>query len=206
MNRRAAFVVGVLVLLLAGACSGDGDGGADDGAVPATTTTSQRVSTTSAPTGGSTTTTAATIAVVLGPGRLLVGGNALVVGAPRSQVEAYLERALGEPERVQDGDCESGRLTAIRWTGLTAYVSPDTGFAGWSAHGGTFATAKGVRIGETTAEQLRSAHPDVQVSETSLGTEAFVPDDADDDTVGMTAVLESDRVAALWSGEACVFR
>jgi hypothetical protein len=200
MNRRAAFVVGVLGLLLAGGCSGG-----DDGAAPATTTTSPNTSTTSASTDGPGT-TAATIAVVLGPGRLLVGGNALVVGAPRSQVEAYLERALGEPERVQDGDCESGRLTAIRWPGLTAYVSPDTGFAGWSAHGGTFATAKGVRIGETTAEQLRSAHPDVQVTETSLGTEAFVPDDADDDTVGMTAVLEGDRVAALWSGEACVFR
>ena len=192
MNRRLAAVV-LAVAVLPGACDADADADGDGDA--ATTSTDGRAPST---------TTERTIRVVLGAGRLTVGGNALVVTAPASQVDAYLERALGDPDESETRDCDPGRLQSITWPGLVVYVG-DTGFAGWYADDDTFSTDKGLTVGSTEAE-LRAAHPDVTITESTLGTEAFVPDDADDDEVGLSALLEDGRISDLWSGATCVSR
>lgn len=186
--------------LVLAACNGGDDGAATTATTGATTT---------APAGGASATTAAkpdgaAIAIVLGPGRLTVGGNALVFTAPQSQVSSYLERALGEPTVDEDLTCDAGRLRALGWPGLTAYVADD-GFAGWDADDDTYATAKGLRVGATTAS-VQAAHPDVQIQESSLGTELFVPDDGDGDEAGLSGILEGGRIARLWSGATCVAR
>jgi len=180
----------VAVALVLAGCSGGGD---DAGPTPSTAA-GATTTITSAP--------AATISVVLAADRLVVGGNALVYGAPRSQVRAYLDRALGAPTASEDQECGPGRLESHRWDGLTAYVDA-TGFVGWSADDDTFATDRGVRIGSARSD-VESAHPGATVTESSLGTEFLVAGPAEG--TGLSGVYEDDEVVALWSGATCVAR
>ena len=201
MNGRRVLAVLVAATMLLGACDGGGDD--DEGATGTSTTTAAGDSAT----GGGSTTTAATdeaIPIVLGLGRLTVGGNALVFTAPRSQVQSYLERALGEPEDESDDTCGPGPVHIFRWPGLEAYVD-ETGFAGWYVDDDTFATSTGLRIGSSTAD-VKAKHPKVQISEGSLGTELFVPGEGDGGGGGLSGVLEDDKVDALWSGVTCIAR
>jgi hypothetical protein len=177
------------------ACGSDDDDGAGTPAAASTTT---------AGAGDSTPTTAdESVAVVLAANRLVVGGNALVFGAPLSQVKAYLNRALGNPESEKDIDCDPGRLHTLQYPGLAAYVD-DTGFAGWYTEDDSFATVDRVRIGSARAD-VEKAYPTVTVSEGSLGTEFFVPP-AKDEESGLSGVFEGDAVGTLWSGATCIAR
>lgn len=190
-------VLALIVVASVVAPSCGGSGGGDSGSA-ATTTTTASATVATAPT-----TTDPTIAVVLLAGRLKVGGNALVFGAPRSQVSSYLGRALGPPRREQDQHCDAGDLHTFTWPGITAYVGVE-GFAGWSADGPTFTTdTGGVRIGSTKAALL-TAYPTAKITESSLGTEFFV----DTPPPGLSGILDATdgEVSALWSGATCVAR
>ena len=200
-QRLAALL---LVAVLAGACGGD-DGGEDDDAPGSTAATTTTTDDAAAPARPTTTTEAGpdAIAVVLGAGRLTVGGNALVFDAPEFQVSSYLERALGEPTREDDQDCGPGRLHVISWPGLDVYLLDDR-LVGWGVGDDQRKTDAGVRIGSSRTE-LQAAYPTVTFPESTLGEEFFVPPTGQD-TAGLAGVVEADEVTALWSGATCVAR
>ena len=182
-----------------GACNG----GDDEQLAGETTSTAAPGSTAgSEPTTDTTRAAAAEIDVILAADRLVVGGNALVYGAPASQVRAYLDRALGTPTASEEQECGPGRLESHQWPGITTYVAED-GFGGWVADDGTYATDQGIRVGSSRAA-LEAAYPSVTVTESSLGTEFFVP--GPEDGSGLSGIYEDDEVAALWSGATCVAR
>src|SRR5687768_428237 len=118
--RRAA-VIGMLAVLVLGACTSD-----DAAEEPATTGSASTTTTDPAPP-----TTDPAIRIVLGAGRLTVGGNALVFDAPASQVSSYLERALGDPRDESQQDCGPGRLDVLAWDGLQVFLLDDR-LAGWN--------------------------------------------------------------------------
>lgn len=180
-------------LVLAGCDRGDDP--ADAGAVSTSSTTAATPTST-------TDEDDPAIAVVLGLDRLVVGGNALVYGAPRSQVRAYLDRAFGRPPATEERDCGPGRLVSHRWEGITAYVDA-TGFVGWAAEGEAFVTESGIGIGSSRSE-VEAAYPQATVTESSLGTELFVPGPAEGG--GLSGIYEGGEVIALWSGATCVAR
>ena len=186
----------VLALVLAG-CSGGADTAGD--ATAGTTTIATDSTSTSATDRPS---ASDAIAVVLAPDRLVVGGNALVYGAAESQVRAYLDRALGAPLATEEQDCGPGRLTSIRWDGITAYVDAG-GFVGWTVEDDTFATAQGIRRGSPRTE-VEAAFPQATVTESTLGTEFFAPGPEPD--TGLSGIYEANEVAALWSGATCIAR
>lgn len=179
--------------MVTAACDGGGGG---DGASSTPTSTS----TTDASAGGPATTDPA-IRIVLQPGRLTIGGNALPFGAPDFQVSSFLERALGEPEGEDDATCGPGEVRVIEWESLTAYVGAE-GFAGWYTDDEAHATDKGIEVGSTQAE-LTAAYPTGQLTESSIGTEFFVETG---DGVGLSAVVEDGDVTTLWSGVTCIAR
>ena len=191
-NAAVAVAVGVGALL--GACSGgggDGDGASADGTTTSTSTTSERATATTDP----------SIRIVLAPGRLTVGGNALPFGAPDFQVSSFLERALGEPAEDEDRTCDPGELRVIEWPTITVYVGAE-GFAGWFTTEAAYTTDKGVGVG-TSASALQAAYPTGQTTESTLGTEFFF--DAGEGG-GLSALLEDGEVATVWSGATCIAR
>lgn len=143
------------------------------------------------------------IAVVLSPGRITVGGNALVLEAPARMVRAYLGRALGEPTSDEVQQCGPGPLQALAWRGVTVYLAGDR-FAGWYLDEAGHRTDRGIGIGSTRAA-VAAAHPEVVIEQTSLGSELSVPGEP-----GLSGVLEGAgddaEVVALWSGATCVAR
>jgi hypothetical protein len=189
--------VSLALLVLASACSGGGAGEspAATTALPTASTTTQvaRAPTTSDP----------AIRIVLGTGRLTVGGNALVFEAPASQVSSYLERALGEPVDESDQDCGPGRLRVITWPGLQVFLLEDR-LAGWMVDGDTYATFTGLALG-STRDELQAAYPNVTFPESSLGEEFFV-EASGAEPAGLSGLLAGDEVSALWSGATCVAR
>jgi hypothetical protein len=204
-SLRVLAACALTLALMSAGCSGG-----DDDAGTATTTTGASASSSTTATSGSptsagvapSTTAAPAVAVVLGPDRLVVGGNALVYGAPRSQVRAYLDRALGAPSDTAVQECGPGRVESFRWKGISAYVD-ETGFAGWAVDDTTFATDQGIRIG-SARRAVEAAHPGLVVTEGSLGTEFFVP--GAEDGTGLSGVFEGGAVEAMWSGVTCVAR
>jgi hypothetical protein len=199
MIRRCAAVLVVVAAL--GGCS-NGGGGADDdrpSAAPATTTTKDGAGTTTRPSG---------ITVTLAADRLVVGGNALVLGAPEFQVRSYLERALLDPVDEDVQDCGPGRLTAIEWKDVTVYLDEAETFVGWYARTPTFRTDAGVHVGSTRSA-VEQAYPTAQITETTLGTELLVPVEgqADGGGAGLSGVFdEGGALTTLWSGATCVAR
>ena len=190
--RRAA-AIGMLAALVLGACTSD-DAGDDRGTTGSVTTTTADP----APP-----TTDPAIRIVLGAGRLTVGGNALVFDAPASQVSSYLERALGDPHDESEQDCGPGRLRVVDWSGLQVFLL-DGRLAGWSAQDDTYATDQGVTLG-STREELRAAYPAATYPESSLGEEFFV-EATGAEPAGLSGLLLGDEVSALWSGATCVAR
>ena len=184
----------VALALASGACDGGGSG--DDAPTTTTSTT-----TTSSDEAEATATTDPAIRIVLQPGRLLVGGNALPFGAPLFQVSSFLERGLGEPIQEEDQTCDPGELHVIQWKTVMVFVD-GTGLAGWYTDDPAYATDKGVKIGSSQSE-LQAAYPTGTVSETSLGTEFFF--DAGEGKT-LSAVLEDGDVTTLWSGATCIAR
>jgi hypothetical protein len=192
MRRRVAIVW--LMLLVLGGCSDDGS---DDGvAVDELETTTSR-----AP--GGPPTTDPSIRIVLGAGRLSVGGNALVFDAPASQVSSYLERALGEPEDDSEQDCGPGRLQILTWPSLEVFLL-DGRLVGWNVDDDTYATDLGVAIGSSRAEVL-TAYPTATFPASTLGEEFFV-EVTTPEPATLSGLLEGDVVAALWSGATCLAR
>ena len=185
-----------LVVLL-GACSGGAGGESPapttDVAAASTTTQVARAPTTSDP----------AIRIVLGAGRLTVGGNALVFEAPASQVSSYLERALGDPADESDQDCGPGRLRVIAWPGLQVFLLEGR-LAGWMVDDDTYATGTGLALG-SSREELQSTYPGVTFPESSLGEEFFV-EATGAELAGLSGLLAGDEVSALWSGATCVAR
>ena len=206
---RQRLVALLAVAVLAGACGGNGDDDDRASTAEATTTTADAAGATTddaaSPARPTTTTEAAAdaIAVVLGAGRLTVGGNALVFDAPAFQVSSYLERALGDPVREDDQDCGPGRLHLISWPGLDVYLLDDR-LVGWGVGDDQRKTDTGIGLGSSRAE-LQAAYPSVTFPESTLGEEFFVPPTGQD-TAGLSGVLEADEVEALWSGATCVAR
>ena len=172
------------------ACSGGGD---DDAGSAATTTSTRKA--------GATATTDPAIQIVLLPGRLLVGGNALPFGAPLFQVSSFLERGLGDPEKEADAQCDPGELHVIEWPTVTVFVAAE-GLAGWYTDEDTYSTDKGIEVGSSLAD-LQAAYPTGAMTESSLGTEFFF--DAGNG-VGLSAVLDDGEVTTLWSGATCIAR
>lgn len=179
------------VSALGAACSGGPDEGPRS---PTTTTTVRRT----APA-----TTDPAIRIVLGAGRLTVGGNALVFEAPASQVSSYLERALGDPEDESEQDCGPGRLEVLAWPSLQVFLL-DGRLAGWTVDDDTYSTDLGLAVGSSRAE-LQSTYPMVAFVDSTLGDEFLVEATADA-AAGLSGLVEGDRVVALWSGATCIAR
>lgn len=206
MTWRRATVVPVLAVSLALAgCTNDG--GRDRR--PSATTTSSTTTTASTTSGeaGAGTTTGITVTLVAN--RLIVGGNALVFGAPAFQVRSYLERALLDPTREDTQECGPGRLTAIEWKEVTAYLDDTDSLVGWYTTASTFATDTGIRVGATRTGVER-AYPSAAITETTLGTELFVPLEGQGDVAGLSGVFDgaepTSKLTALWSGANCIAR
>ena len=191
---RSLTVLIVLVAFGTTACSG---GGGDDPGTAATTTSSAATQATKA----TTATTDPAIRIVLLPGRLLVGGNALPFGAPDFQVSSFLERGLGEPVDEDDQTCDAGELHVIEWESLTVYLGAE-GLAGWYTDDDAHATDKDIEVGSSQSDLL-AAYPAGQVTESSLGTEFFF--EAENGN-GLSALLEGGDVSTLWSGATCIAR
>ncbi len=136
---------------------------------------------------------------MLAAGRLTVGGNALLFGAPLSQGKSYLGKAFAETGKEADQTCGAGDLHSASWDGITTYYDA-TGFVGWFVDEGSLQTDKGIGLG-ATQQQVETAYPGVEVSESSLGTEFFVSGDP-----GLSGLLESGKVGALFSGANCFAR
>ena len=185
----------VLLACATAACSGGGD---DDPESAATTTSSPSAGGASA---GSTATTDPAIRIVLLPGRLLVGGNALPFGAPDFQVSSFLERGLGEPVDEDDQTCDAGELHVIEWESLTVYVGAE-GFAGWYTDDEAHATDRDIKVGSDQTF-LQDMYPEGTVTESSLGTEFFFEAG---NGIGLSALIEDGDVSTLWSGATCIAR
>lgn len=196
--RRLVVGVALALLVLSGACSGGAGGESPAPTVVGPTSTTHAGRDDDAPP-----TTDPAIRIVLGAGRLTVGGNALVFDAPASQVSSYLERALGDPVEESEEDCGPGRLRVVEWPGLQVFLL-DGRLTGWLVDDETFATSTGVAIGSTRGELL-AAHPSATFPESSLGEEFFV-EGTDADPAGLSGVLSGDEVSALWSGATCIAR
>jgi hypothetical protein len=208
MRRRAATVVvaATLVLGLASGCTGGGD---DDGGATTTSTTSPAATagspSTSRPRVGDAGGTG--IAVTLAANRLVVGGNALVFGAPAFQVRSYLERALLDPTKEDQQDCPPGPLTAIAWPDLTVYLNDADELVGWYTTAPTLVTDAGIHVGSARTE-VEAAYPGAQITETTLGTELWAPLEGQGDVAGLSGVFDpgTSTLTALWSGATCLAR
>lgn len=209
-RRATAVLVLATALTLAGCTNADGGGARPSAATGTSTTTGARggAATTTAGTGAAGGTTTG-IAVTLVANRLIVGGNALVFGAPAFQVRSYLERALLDPVGEDTQECGPGRLTAIEWREVTAYLDEADSLVGWYTKAPTFATETGIRIGATRSEVER-AYPSAKITETTLGTELWVPLEGQGDVAGLSGVFDggepTSTLTALWSGATCVAR
>lgn len=188
------------LLLLSAACSGGAGGESQEPTIagPGSSTTTRDPREGAAPP-----TTDPTIRIVLGAGRLTVGGNALVFDAPASQVSSYLERALGDPADESEQDCGPGQLRIVEWPGLQVFLL-DGRLAGWAVEDDTYATDRGVTLG-TTRTELLAAYPSVTFPESSLGEEFFV-EATGAEPAGLSGLVQGDEVSALWSGATCVVR
>jgi hypothetical protein len=205
MSRRAASILVAATFVLAAGCSRGADDSASGDAVGSTTTTTTITSTTTPRVDDAAGTTTG-ITVTLVANRLVVGGNALVFGAPEFQVRSYLQRALLDPTKEDEQDCAPGHLTSVRWPAVTAYLDDGKNLAGWYVDTPALATDKGVRVGDTRAE-VEAAYPNAQITETSLGTELWSPLDGQGDVAGLSGVFDAaGKVTALWSGATCVAR
>lgn len=133
-------------------------------------------------------------------------GRKLTFGEAEAEVVAFITRLRGDQaaRRSANAECPAGPLTFADWGDGFQLAFSEGQFAGWTAGEGAprgFATASGVHVGSTLAE-LRAAHPDVTVSEDTLG-----PEFAAGEIYGTLSGTGGDAtVTTMWAGVNCVFR
>lgn len=133
-------------------------------------------------------------------------GRKLSFGEDEAVVVDFITTLRGDqpPRRGANAECPAGPLSFADWGDGFQLAFSEGQFAGWTAGEGAprgFATASGVHVGSTLAE-LRAAHPDVAVSEDSLG-----PEFAAGEIYGtLSGTGDEAVVTTMWAGVNCVFR
>lgn len=133
-------------------------------------------------------------------------GRKLAFGDAEAEVIAYVTGLNGgQPlRRGSNDECGAGPLTFAYLGNYFELAFSDGSLAGWGASETPpqgFATASGVHVGSTLAE-LRAAHPDVTVSEDTLG-----PEFAAGEIFGfLSGATDTATVTSMWAGVNCVFR
>lgn len=125
-------------------------------------------------------------------------------GRPQAEVLAAMERVRGPAGQGTNQDCGAGPVQYANWPDGLSLVFQDGSFAGWGLDGrakGALATAIGIGPGSTRAE-LDDAYANVEVRQTTLGTEFSGG--------GFFGVLDGGgpaaRVTHMWAGVSCVAR
>lgn len=126
-------------------------------------------------------------------------------GRPQAEVIATLTQFRGTAPTVsQNSECGAGPLTFASWGDGLQLLFQDGTFAGWAAGSETprgFTTGSGIGIG-STLDQLRAAHPGIEVATESLG-----PEFGADDVYGIASgTRPTATVTHLWAGVSCNFR
>jgi hypothetical protein len=220
-------MLGLVLVLFAGACSKDTGGAVGDSSSlssPSSTSTTAApsvpgaTSTTAISAAGAATTT--TPALVRSPITVAADGVDVMSGSATkhysysgnvgvSTVKDAFRPSLGAPFKESDEQCEAGMLHWVRWKAIDVYFL-DNKLAGWGLPPqGTPAlrTANGIGIGSTRPD-IQRAFPTVTVEESTLGTEWFVAGPTAD--TGLSGIFASDKPdavnEALWSGRTCLAR
>lgn len=123
-------------------------------------------------------------------------------GRSKTDVLALLARLRGPSENGTTEDC--GDLYFANWPDGLNLVFENDLFAGWGLDrraAGVFASASDIGPG-STRDQLNTAHPDVQVENSSVGVEF--------EAAGFAGVLDGARknskITDMWAGTVCIAR
>jgi hypothetical protein len=133
-------------------------------------------------------------------------GRKLTFGEDEAVVVDFITTLRGDqpPRRSANAECPAGPLTFADWGDGFQLAFSEGKFAGWTAGEGAprgFATLGGVHVGSTLA-QLRAAHPEVTVSEDTVG-----PEFSAGEIYGTLSGTGDDAtVTTIWAGVNCVFR
>jgi hypothetical protein len=201
-SRAALVTVAVAAGLALASCSPD-----KPTTSPTTSASTSTASTSAIAPQGSPSTTAPAPAVVLRSAGLSAAGDRWEFGAKGASVVASLRRAFAnEAPKVRDLDCEAGPMQLYDWPTLTALEQAGN-FVGWLApQASTLRTDQGIGVGSTRADVV-AAYPGVEVEESTLGVEWFVPVEKGGPLSGLLdGEASTSKVGSMWSGNACAFR
>lgn len=134
------------------------------------------------------------------------GYASVQLGDPAYDVVSQTAARLGPPTHDRTAECPSGSDRQVSWDGLYV-IFADGVWQGYAVQEGTLgATEAGIEVGDTVAA-LRSAYPDVELAERTLGPEWFVDFGGDGFLSGfLTGLDEDDQVTMVSAGDKCVFR
>lgn len=114
---------------------------------------------------------------------------------------------LGKPtETSQNSECPAGAMSFITWSNGLTMNAIDKRFVGWTVRrnteGANLTTMNGIGLGKTLTD-LKENYSNVEVMESTLGTEFVVSD-------SLSGLLSANKpngvITNLWSGIACNFR